>query len=359
MAPTPISVDWTTSDPLEADVDQGVKVSCAWAESNPNMTEAVDVLQYGFQIHVYFFATCYAILLSYAIYSIVATTMGHQKRKRLGISLHMMIAVSSLTRALTLFIDPYGFAMILPCPVNVIIWSLGWPGIVSSYSIFFLAALESTQLTIGPPRFQRLSTLAVIIAVSIAYVLFADLLVSYLPSAIISMLVCELMFVVWGLALSLGFVYVWCRMRRNLSASCPRNSTERRRSSVHGSVKASEEETRRLKRLITIFLISSVDCLVLTGTHIVPVIGFFEPRIVDFVSKPWQWFAFQTGQRILEIIMCVLIIVAMCKSTTGNDDGSDSKVDKTPTKANAGQNNAPDSQPTLSRLDHGHRYTVG
>ena len=40
----------------------------------------------------------------------------------------------------------------------------------------------------------------------------------------------------------------------------------------------------------------------------------FKPEVIDFVSKPWQWFAFQSGQRVLEVTMCVLIAIAMMKS---------------------------------------------
>ncbi|XP_071502606.1 uncharacterized protein [Diadema antillarum] len=300
-----------TSDP--ANPGSGVTISCSWADSSPNWTLARETLGYGLQVHTYLFAAVFAVIFLYTVCIVVQTMRGNQARRRLGLSLHAMVALATIARAVSLFIDPYGSRKLLPCPINVIIWSLGWPSIIASHSIFFLAVLETTKLSIASPRFQRLSTLAVIIIVSLAYVIFADLLVSYMPSTIISILLCELLFIIWGVALTAGFVFAWRKIRRNLSASHPRNKSERRRSSMHGSVASKESEVRRVNRLIAIFLCSAGVCFLLTLSHLPPVIAMFHRRIIEYTENPWQWWGFETGQRTLELAMCILILVAMVK----------------------------------------------
>ncbi|XP_011678444.2 uncharacterized protein LOC764152 [Strongylocentrotus purpuratus] len=296
--------------------DHGVVLSCSWAESGPNRTKAQDVLSHGLNVHIYLFASCYALMLIYAIYAIIRPFRQRQTSKRLGVALHTMIAMTSLTRSLSLFTDPYGLRGIIPCPFNVIIWSFGWPGVVSSNSIFFLAVLETTNLTSVSRRFQRFSVLLTIIALSLGYVLFTDLLVSFLPNSILAVVVCEIMFIVWGISLTVGFVYVWWKIRKNLAASCPRNARERRRSSLNGSlVAALKSEARRLNRLVNILIISALVCLTLTLSHLEPVFYVLHCSILDFIENPWQWIFYQTGQRVFEISMCVLIMVAMLNSS--------------------------------------------
>nr|XP_054748869.1 uncharacterized protein LOC129254430 [Lytechinus pictus]XP_054748870.1 uncharacterized protein LOC129254430 [Lytechinus pictus] len=306
----------TTATVVPNPADNGVVLSCSWAENGPNRTRVEETLSLWFDAHVYMFASSNVIMLVYAIYAIIQVFRQHRTRKRLSVALHAMIAMTSLTRSCSLLIDPYSLRGVIPCPLNVIIWSLGWPGVVSSYSIFFLVALETTNLAPASRRFQRFLVLLVIITVSIGYVLFADLLVSFIPSSSVAFIVCEIIFIVWGFVLTIGFVYVWWKIRKNLSASCPRNTRERRRSSLNGSLVAvAKNEARRLTCLVTILITSAVICLILTLSHVGLLIGTLYRSFLDFEANPFQWILFQTGQRILEIVLCVLIAIAMLNSS--------------------------------------------
>lgn len=332
--------------------DHGVVLSCSWAESGPNRTEAQDILSHGLNVHIYLFASCYALMLIYAIYAIIRPFRQRQTKKRLGVALHTMIAMTSLTRSLSLFADPYGLRGIIPCPLNVIIWSFGWPGVVSSYSIFFLAVLETTNLASVSRRFQRFSVLLTIITLSLGYVLVTDLLVSFLPNSIIAVVVCEIMFIVWGISLTVGFVYVWWRIRKNLAASCPRNARERRRSSLNGSqVAALKSEARRLNRFVNILIISALVCLPLTLSHLKPVFDVLHCSIVDFIEYPWQWILYQTGQRVFEISMCVLIMVAMLNSSHKKKTSDKEKIVNRIDLESGMENKGTDSRLELPRAD--------
>ena len=78
---------------------------------------------------------------------------------------------------------------------------------------------------------------------------------------------------------------------------------------------ARKSEARRLNRLVNILIISALVCLTLTLSHLEPVIDVLHCSILDFIGNPWQWIFYQTGQRVFEISMCVLIMVAMLNSS--------------------------------------------
>ena len=174
-----------------------------------------------------------------------------------------------------------------------------------AFSILLLVLLETTRMALAPPRFQRPAVLAAIIIPSMIYVLIADMLVAY-GGMKMALLVCQVMFVVWGLLLCFGFGKVWWKINQNL------------RSSAQDQV---NRDNGRLRKLNIILISCAVIGLALTLINLYAISATRSVLLRPYFVRPGPWMAFQTGQRILEVLICTLILVSQNRSSRWKKTG--------------------------------------
>lgn len=188
-----------------------------WPEPGPNWDVAYSLWGPAWPFHVYFFAAmfCLIALLAICVLSTFYKKLKLCVRNKMTISILVMILVFGLSRAAFLCLDPYLASGAISPLLYHLLWSIGPPVQTSAFSIVLLVLLDSTKLTIGPPRFQKLSTIAIITLCHFAVVLTVHMLVLYNPDVSDLLIVCQTIFIAYGAALAVGYVYVGVAIKRN------------------------------------------------------------------------------------------------------------------------------------------------
>ena len=196
-----------------------------WPEAGPEWDVAKATWAEAWPLHVYLFALAYLLISLVAAHVALAALLRLRGPRltsmtKTTVSLSAMVCSFSLTRAVLLLADPYSSRGCLPFVAVRLLWSLGLPGFTASFSIMLLMLLDSTKLSLGPPRFQNVATVSLLWLLHVLVVLGSDLLVLYVRADVRVLLVlCQLLFVLYGILVALGYAYVGVRMRNNLKAS--------------------------------------------------------------------------------------------------------------------------------------------
>lgn len=306
---------------------------CRWPAPHPDWDVAFATWGSTWMAHIIIFVVAYAILaiytcsvLCFLVWKRCSSVRGThdgiltKRLTNLRIALHSLVFVACSARTMSLGIDPYGTRKILKCPSGVVLWSLGWPSLVSSFSILLLLLLETTRLSLAPPRIQRPSVLGSIIGFSLGYVLFSDFLVAYDNSTKYAVTVCQMLFILWGVLVFFGFVYVWWKIHSNLTASS--------RGQTQTSSQRDNNDNSKMRKLNTIIFVSAAIGICLTVSNLYWVSATLDKSYRPEALRPWPWLLFSTCQRILEVSISIMILLTVSKS------GQSSKVDD-----NANSNN--------------------
>lgn len=170
-----------------------------WPEPGPQWKKAFEQWKAAWHIHVYLFATAFLCIGFYAGYYVVLNIYDGLGGKYLSVCLNGMVLLFGITRAFVLFLDPYhqgGFINALF--VMRLLWSIGGPCLTASDSLIILALVETAQVSIAPPRFQKLGTISIVIGVHFVLVIVSDTVVSLYMEAKVMILLCQIFFSLWG-----------------------------------------------------------------------------------------------------------------------------------------------------------------
>jgi hypothetical protein len=175
----------------------------AWPEAGPEWEEAYSEWRSAWPLHVYLFAIAFLLVSVVALYiiaSIIVARCGlsysgkasssssssggggggggkagvvstnsagssdtephHEPRgasamEKTTVALMLMVLSFSLSRCLFLLLDPYFSRADVPFVLARLLFSLGVPGLTASFSILLLILLDTTRLSLGPPRFRK------------------------------------------------------------------------------------------------------------------------------------------------------------------------------------------------------------
>ena len=269
----------------------------SWPEPGPLWKDAFLKWKYAWHIHVYLFATAFLLIGFYAGYYVVLNVYDGLRSKYLSVCLNAMVFLFGITRAFVLFLDPYHQGNLINALFTMrLLWSIGGPCLTASDSLIILALLETSKLTIAPPRFQKLRTITVVVGVHFVLVIVSDTVVSTYMEAKVMILLCQLFFSAWGTLLGTGYAVLAYKLDKKLFS--------------HKTVKEKEDK-------IYIFLIYASAaanyfiCGVMAYTMF-SVFGVYSE--ITFVDA-WHWWTLQTLFRIGEITTCVLIFTVSAKRT--------------------------------------------
>nr|KAG5690608.1 hypothetical protein BaRGS_022612 [Batillaria attramentaria] len=260
----------------------------AWPEAGPDWPSAKTLWQSAWPFHVYFFSFAFIVISLVALYTVV-TALWHKHRRssamgRTAIALNVMVFSFAITRAVFLLADPYFSEEVVPFIAARLVWSFGIPGFTASFSIMLLILLDTTKMSLGPPRFQRLGTVVVIWVLHMLIVLITDLLVFYVEADVRPLLVmCQMLFVVYGALLALGYVYVGVKMKGNLKASADSYQPD--------------DQAARLQFLVRTTFLSAAVSLSVAVLNLYTIASDFGPYAgVAFVDA-WSYWIVQTISR--------------------------------------------------------------
>ena len=290
-----------------------------WPEPAPNWSEAKKIWKWGWEIHVFGFASLYSSIAAlYAIYNIFSQRKFYLKKKKLhALFLNFLLSIFSFIRAMILLWNPYesessSKILLVLC---VILHGLATACVSSAFSVLLLILLETTKLSLAPSSFQNLRFVIGIWASNVIYVVIFDVTVMHFTSAKTMIFVCQVVFATWGLVISVGYAAATFKIRNNLSSSrktCKYNTNN-------------SNESAKLRKLTILMCAASTQgfCLFTLSIYL----ASSDTRSGVFNNNRyvpiWPWFGIQTFLRFVELTMCVTVFLIALK--TGSKGGRNSK----------------------------------
>ena len=266
-----------------------------WPEPGPQWKKAFKKWKAAWPIHVYAFAIAFLIIGIYAGYYVVLNIYDGLDGKYLSVCLNAMVLLFGITRAFVLFFDPYHQGNLINAIFAMrLVWSIGGPCLTASDCLIILALVETSKVSIAPPKFQKLKTISIVCAIHFVLVIVSDTVVSMYTEAKVMILMCQIFFSVWGIVLGAGYANLAYKLDKKLF---------------------SHKQEKDKADKIYIFLIYASGganffiCLVMIYT-MVGVFGVYSD--IAFVDA-WHWWTLQTLFRSGEVITCALILTVSAK----------------------------------------------
>ncbi|KAK3713426.1 hypothetical protein QZH41_012467 [Actinostola sp. cb2023] len=271
-----------------------------WPEPEPDWDTAFEKWKAAWPIHVYGFATILVVLGLVSLFELVRIHVKSRRKTALKISLLLMIVLFCATRAVALFIDPYGSNANFNPMIVRLLFSIGHPCVISAMSLLLLVLIDTTKMNVAPPTFQRVQTIIVVVIFHVILVLVTDVVVAFYVKTKFLILMCQVYYLVMGLALTIGYARVGWKIAKNSSASVSR-----------------DRKMEKLKRLIAV---ASVTGLIMAIVTIYGAAGVFGIYSDVTVVEAWPWWAFQTIGRTVEVVM-VIVLLFMNINVSGSGHG--------------------------------------
>ncbi|KAJ7339509.1 hypothetical protein OS493_005907 [Desmophyllum pertusum] len=272
----------------------------SWPEPEPEWSKALTKWQDAWPLHTYGFAAVFTIIALIPPFELLRMHVDKTRMTALKSSLLITIFIFSSTRALALFVDPYGSTKRFYMIVTQLLFSLGHPCIISALSLLLLVLIDTTKMNIAPPKFQRVRFIVPVVIFHVTLVIVTDFVVVYFFEAKVLLLICQIYFLSLGILLAVGYVRVGWKIRTNIKANINNKS-------------AVDNSMRRLQYLITACAVASASISALTIYAAAGVFGVYSD--VRYV-KAWPWWIFQTCNRLLETTICIVILLMNTKAST-------------------------------------------
>ncbi|KAK2192661.1 hypothetical protein NP493_25g00015 [Ridgeia piscesae] len=276
-----------------------------FVEPGPDWSLAKEQWQSAWQLHVYFIGIMSAIV---AVFSLMSIIRLWQRKNLLSrgyfISLNLLLFVLGTCRAVYFLVDGYNSTGVFHPIIAYWLFNIALPCLTSAFSILFLALLRSTEVLLMSPKIQKARHLVLIIAMHFVISCTTDAVVGMFSNMKVLLLVCQVIFIMWSLVMSVGYMYIFQKL---YSASVRRQKQLAHLSQVSltldGSILKPPRSRMMLSVAIKVTLVTAVLGIVCAGLQVyavVEVYGFLESQ-----PQPWPWWWLQLTMRIVELCMCV------------------------------------------------------
>ncbi|XKL67921.1 hypothetical protein PGB90_003412 [Kerria lacca] len=138
------------------------------------------------------------------------TKLSQISRKRFMSGINTFLCIFGLSRAASLFIDPYGSLKLLPAPITNMVWAIGFPSLTSSFCLLQLAFLHLTKLKFG----FKLLRIEILLRSIITLHIFSSVLRAVISSLhwstkiVVINYIFEFAFLCWALFLHASFLHI-------------------------------------------------------------------------------------------------------------------------------------------------------
>ena len=178
----------------------------ALPEPVPDWPVAKTKWHWGWQIHTYGFGVLYALL---AVYCVLVLVHLHRRLRiqQYIVLINGLMLVFSVCRSCVLLVDPYESVGCLPLPLLRVMYGVAFPCLTSSFSLVQMVFMRITKVQMGPQKLQNYRVLAAVITTHFSVVIVIDITVAYKNGLKLLILLCQSIFITWGLVLCFGFIY--------------------------------------------------------------------------------------------------------------------------------------------------------
>ena len=260
-------------------------------------------------MHYYLFGVAFGVVALYSLLSIIRLW----KRKHLlsqpyFISLNILVFLMGALRSIFLLVDAYNTRNTFPPLVAYIMYTLFLPSVTSAFSLLFMSLLAATRMQFISPSIQKVKVIVFIIVVHFGLAITADILTAAHLDARIVLFVCQMFYIIWGLFLFVGFMYLFGQLYKAAKdRQVLMNKYAMKKLGLPASKQNQKPEHHKLTlSLGTILtLISSILgflTVVLLIYGMADVYGVFEKTKTP---EAWRWWGYHTAFRALELAICI------------------------------------------------------
>ncbi|XP_022248855.1 uncharacterized protein LOC111087221 [Limulus polyphemus] len=277
-----------------------------FAEPGPAWKKAKITWGLAWDVHVYMMGSLFTLLAVYSFVSVLRLkTFVRLLSRGYFMSLNIMMFFMGVSRAVYLLYDPYNLQGKYPAVLAYFVFNSGYPFLTSAFSILFLALLQATKVELLSPKIQKPSILAGIIIFHFSFSLTTDILVGSFVKAGILLFVCQVMFCMWSLFLSVGYFHIFSKLYR----AALRKQSEMIRVTftklhIDGAKLPKKLPRPTLGLAVKVTLVTAVFGLMMTALQLYGIIRVYSVFVKN-KPEPWPWWAYQLGCRILELAMCL------------------------------------------------------
>jgi len=280
-----------------------------YSEPEPYWPEAKQKWGSLWEVHIYLFGVAFGVVALYSLLSIIRL----YKRKHLlsqpyFISLNSLVFLMGSLRSIYLLVDAYNTKETFPPFVAYILYTLFLPSVTSAFSLLFMSLLAATKMQFISPSIQKVKVIVFIVVVHFGLAITADILTAAHLDASIVMFVCQIFYIIWGLFLFVGFMYLFGQLYKAAKdRQVLMNKYAMRKLGLPPSKQNKKPEHHKLTlSLGTILtLISSILgflTVILLIYGMVDVYGVFEKTKTP---EAWRWWGYHTAFRALELAICI------------------------------------------------------
>ena len=224
-------------------------------EPAPNLTIARIDWGVAWPIHYNTFGIIFALIMIYCLNSLVALLQSKRKfqRRRIFITINILLIYFSLITSLSLFIDPYGSGEHIK-EINFrgilfIIIDLRIPCLTASFFLIQISFLEVIKLQMYSKRLQSYRFIFTVITVHFLFILVGDILYVLYTNIKVILIVCQAFSMCLGLVVSFTSAYSGIKVIRYINSNTQSlrsyNSTER--SSINLKDLSSKNDVKELE----------------------------------------------------------------------------------------------------------------
>ena len=180
------------------------------AEPEPNWKVAIHELGWMWPLHFISFGCAFFCLALFSLFCMRRVYRRSRKSlKRYFVTVCILLFFFSVARCLYLLLDPYASKAVvdLPPPVEALLAGAAYPFITSAFTLVFLSLLEAAKLQPFPQRIQNVRFLTPIILIHFIFVLTMDAVGAIFPDAIAAVVLCRVVFILWGVFLFVSYLY--------------------------------------------------------------------------------------------------------------------------------------------------------
>lgn len=272
------------------------------------------------EVHNFSFGILYVIVAVFCVYCLVRLKFTSQSLTltRYFTVVTGLLLMFAATRTLYFLLDPYESHKYLTLPdvLNRIIFALGYPCMTCIFSLINFTFLKVNNMFLIVKRLQDIKFLSSIIIIHFIVVLVIYLVVTFSPRLARLFIVCQVILIIWWLAIDIAFIYSAGIVKANEKSKEKYINTN----SVtveEGQAAASHSTTSKgTKRILNISGIVAVAGLASVGLEFYSLFGVYDLyNLKKNYVEAWPWLGYQTANRCIEIILCAIIAYIIYPTT--------------------------------------------
>lgn len=230
------------------------------------------------------------------------------RQKKVSLIVLSQIVLFGLSRCLFLCVDAYHSKGHVPSTVVSVIWGIGQPCLITAFMLIFLVLRNALAMK---SRFQNWYTTRNIVLVTVPYdnfvfnfVFVSEMTVSFLPLYKSLIFACQITHTVFYVSLASFYTYISTLMWKKIRVK-PRRTSE-----MHDSRKQTLSVFKLcIAAAVGGFSVGAMQIYASVSVHR----ALYDAQNIS----PWNWFAFTTSLRCLEIGMSVLLYITGTINTAG------------------------------------------